>query len=290
MTELELVLDVHAELGEGPVWDAERAVLLFVDIMRGDVHAFNPATASDRVVNIGLPVGAVAPTVRGDWIAAAGQGFHRVDPDSGRRTRVAEATPGRTDLRMNDGYVDPLGNFWAGTLSLERAPNQGALFRLTPDGNVKMVLGPVTTSNGLDWSPDGRLMYYVDTGTRRIDTFDIDLRTGTLGHRRPFADLTREAGRPDGLVVDAEGGVWVALWRGGAVRRYLPSGQIDVELAVPAALVTKCAFGGPDMAELYITTASRDLTAEERLAQPHAGGVFRSRPGVVGQAPRVFSG
>ena len=109
---------------EGPVWDAERAVLLFVDIMRGDVHVFNPATASDRVVNVGLPVGAVAPTLRGDWIAAAGQGFHRVDPGSGRRTLVADAAPGRTDLRMNDGYVDPLGNFWAGTLSLERTPNR----------------------------------------------------------------------------------------------------------------------------------------------------------------------
>ena len=290
MADLELVLDVHAELGEGPVWDAERAVLLFVDIMRGDVHAFNPSTASDRVVNIGLPVGAVAPTVRGDWIAAAGQGFHRVEPDSGRRTQVADATPGRTDLRMNDGYVDPLGNFWAGTMSLVRTPDQGALFRLTPDGNVKLVLAPVTTSNGLDWSPDGRLLYYVDTGTRRIDTFDIDLRAGTLGRRRPFVDLTREAGRPDGLVVDAEGGVWVALWRGGAVRRYLPNGMLDLELAVPAALVTKCAFGGPDMADLYVTTASRDLTAEERLAQPHAGGVFRSRPGVVGQVPRVFNG
>ena len=290
MADLELVLDVHAELGEGPVWDAERAVLLFVDIMRGDVHAFNPSTASDRVVNIGLPVGAVAPTVRGDWIAAAGQGFHRVEPDSGRRTQVADATPGRTDLRMNDGYVDPLGNFWAGTMSLVRTPDQGALFRLTPDGNVKLVLAPVTTSNGLDWSPDGRLLYYVDTGTRRIDTFDVDLRAGTLGRRRPFVDLTREAGRPDGLVVDAEGGVWVALWRGGAVRRYLPNGMLDLELAVPAALVTKCAFGGPDMADLYVTTASRDLTAEERLAQPHAGGVFRSRPGVVGQVPRVFNG
>lgn len=290
MADLELVLDVHAELGEGPVWDAERSVLLFVDIMRGDVHAFNPSTASDRVVNIGLPVGAVAPTVRGDWIAAAGQGFHRVEPDSGRRTQVADATPGRTDLRMNDGYVDPLGNFWAGTMSVVRTPNQGALFRLTPDGNVKLVLAPVTTSNGLDWSPDGRLLYYVDTGTRRIDTFDIDLRAGTLGRRRPFVDLTREAGRPDGLVVDAEGGVWVALWRGGAVRRYLPNGMLDLELAVPAALVTKCAFGGPDMADLYVTTASRDLTAEERLAQPHAGGVFRSRPGVVGQVPRVFNG
>ena len=286
----ELVLDLHAELGEGPVWDVERSVLLFVDIMRGDVHAFDPATGSHRVVNIGLPVGAVARTTRGDWIAAAGLGFYRVDPASGQRTLVAEAAPGRTDLRMNDGYVDPQGNFWAGTLSLERMPNQSALYRLTPAGQVETVLAPVTNSNGIDWSPDGSLMYYVDTGTRRIDTFEVDLPSGVLRDRRPFVDLTAESGRPDGLVVDAEGGVWVALWGGSAVRRYLPDGRLDLELMVPAALVTKCAFGGQDLADLYITTASRGLTAEERRLQPHAGGLFRARPGVAGQAPRAFKG
>jgi sugar lactone lactonase YvrE len=290
MSDLELALDVGAELGEGPVWDAGRRLLLFVDIMRGDVHAFNPATAAHRVVNVGVPVGAVAPTARGDWIAAAGQGFYRIDPVSGRRTLVAEAAPGRSDLRMNDGYVDPFGNFWAGTLSLHRSPNQSALYRLTTGGDVETVLEPVTNSNGIDWSPDGRLMYYVDTGTRRIDTFDVDPGSGLLSHRRPFVDMTRETGRPDGLVVDANGGVWVALWRGGAVRRYRPDGGLDLELSLPTALVTKCAFGGPDMADLYITTAWRDLTAEQRLAQPHAGGLFRARPGVAGQAPRVFKG
>jgi sugar lactone lactonase YvrE len=290
---LELALDVGAELGEGPIWDADRDVLLFVDIMRGDVHVFDPArpaTKSHRVVPVGLPVGAVACTVRGDWIAAAGQGFHRIDPESGRLTAVAEAAPGRTDLRMNDGYVDHCGSFWAGTLSLQRTPNQGALYRLTTDGRVETILEPVTTSNGIDWSPDGRLMYYVDTGTRRIDVFDADPDVGRVSNRRPFVDLNGQAGRPDGLVVDAEGGVWVALWRGGAVRRYRSDGSLDQELTLPTDLVTKCAFGGPGMTDLYITTAWRDLTVAERAAQPHAGGVFRARPGVAGQPARRFGG
>ena len=287
---VELILDVAAELGEGPLWDAERGVLLFVDIMRGDVHVFDPATTFHRVVHVGLPVGAVACSVRGDWIAAAGQGFYRIDPESGRLTAVAEAAPGRSDLRMNDGYVAPSGSFWAGTMSLQRAPNQGALYRLSPDGRVETILQPVTTSNGIDWSPDGRLMYYVDTGTRRVDVFDVDPDAGHVSNRRPFVDLGGQTGRPDGLVVDADGGVWVALWRGGAVRRYRPDGRLDHELTVPTALVTKCAFGGPGMTDLYITTAWRDLTAAEREAQPHAGGVFRAHPGVAGQPARRFAG
>jgi sugar lactone lactonase YvrE len=287
---VDLVLDVGAELGEGPIWDAEHAVLMFVDIMRGDVHVFEPVSGAKRIVHVGLPVGAVAPTVRGDWIAAAGQGFYRADPSSGRLTELAVAAPGRTDLRMNDGYVDHLGNFWAGTMSLQRQPGQGSLYRLAHDGSLTTMLEPVTTSNGIDWSPDGRLMYYVDTATGRVDVFDFEPEPVRIWNRRPFVDFSGQPGRPDGLVVDAEGGVWVALWRGGAVRRYSADGKLDVELAVPTTLVTKCAFGGPRLTDLYITTARIDLTAEERQAQPHAGGLFRARPGVSGQPARRFAG
>lgn len=289
-TPVEPVLDVRLELGEGPVWDAGRKSLLFVDIMQGDVHELDPATGAHRVVHVDLPVGAVAGTTKGDWILAAGQGFYRLDPDTGRLTEVAIAEPGRSDVRMNDGYVDPCGRFWAGTLSLKREPERGALFCLSPDGGVETVLAPVTTSNGIDWSPDGRLMYYADTGTRRVDRFDVDAGTGRISNRRPFVDFSGEAGRPDGLIVDAEGGVWVALWRGGAVRRYRADGALDREIPLPTALVTKCAFGGPELTDLYVTTAWRDLSADERRAQPHAGALFRARPGERGQAPRRFAG
>jgi sugar lactone lactonase YvrE len=287
---VELVLDVRAELGEGPIWDPARSALVFVDIMKGAIHTFRPATGRHDVIMIGMPVGAVAPTTRGDWVAAAGQGFYRIDPETGSCTPVAQAAPGRTDVRMNDGYVDPRGRFWAGTLSLEKQPERGALFRLSTNGHVETVLSRVTTSNGIDWSPDERLMYFVDTGTRRIDVFDFEAGPGRISGRRTFVDFSGQPGRPDGLIVDADGGVWVALWRGGAVRRYTPNGHLDREVVLPAVLVTKCAFGGPDLTDLYITTASRDLTQEEREAQPHAGSVFRTRPGVAGQAPRLFVG
>ncbi len=290
MTGVELVLDARADLGEGPIWDDRRQRLLFVDIMRGDVHAFDPASGRDQVVHVGRMVGAVGLTLAGDWILAADRGFFRADPETGRTTLVAEVEPGRTDTRMNDGAVDPAGRFWAGTMSLVRESGQGALYRLDPDGAAHRILAPVTTSNGIDWSPDGRLMYYADTRTLRIDVFDFDAAAGLPSRRRPFVDFRGEAGRPDGLVVDAEGAVWVALWQGGEVRRYLADGRHDRTIAVPATQTTKCAFGGPELADLYITTARGGLDGDRLTREPHAGGLFRVRPGVRGQPARRFSG
>ena len=288
--DLELVLDARAELGEGPLWDDQRQCLLFVDIMRGDVHAYDPARGADRIVNVGRPVGAIALTGRGDWVLAAGRGFVRADSDTGRTTPIVEVEAEAARTRMNDGAVDPAGRFWAGSCSLVGEPDRGALYRLDPDGRVHRMLSPVTTSNGIDWSPDGRTMYYVDTRTRRIDVFAFDVLTGSPTDRRTFVDFAGETGRPDGLVVDEEGAVWVALWEGGAIRRYLPDGQLDRTVPVPARLTTKCAFGGPALDELYVTTATRGLDAQARAAQPQAGGLFRLRPGVRGQPSRRFAG
>jgi sugar lactone lactonase YvrE len=286
----ELALDAKAELGEGPIWDIDRRQLVFVDIMRGHVHAFDPVRGTDRLYEVDRPVGAIACATRGDWVLAAGQGFVRLNPDTGRVTPLADAAPGRTDIRMNDGYVDARGRFWAGTLSLRREPEQGALYRLDPDGSVHTMIRQVTTSNGIDWSLDGRLMYYIDTRTRRVDLFDFDADAGRISNRRLFLEVPAADGSPDGLIVDGAGGIWVAFWRGGAVRRYTPDGQLDRSVALPATLVTKCAFGGPDLTDLYITTASNDLTPAEREAQPLAGGLFRIRPGVAGRAPHRFAG
>jgi sugar lactone lactonase YvrE len=288
--ELELVLDAGLELGEGPIWDDERQLLLFVDIMQGDVHTFDPATGVHRVVSIGRPVGAVALTTRGDWVLAAERGFYRADPGTGRAQLIVEVEPEEAGTRMNDGFVDPSGRFWAGTASLVRQRERGALYRLDPGGDAERVLSPVTTSNGIDWSPDGRLMYYVDTGTKRVDLFDFDAATGLPHGRRPCVVFAGDAGRPDGLIVDAEGAIWVALWEGGAIHRYTAAGRLDRVVDVPAALTTKCAFGGPSLTDLYITTASRGLDAAARRAQPHAGGLFRLRGAGRGQSPRRFAG
>lgn len=287
---LEPVLAADTALGEGPVWDVERQCLLFVDIMRGAVHAFDPRSGRDRVYHVDQPVGAIACAVRGDWVIAAGRGFSRLDPSTGRVTPLAEAAPGREDVRMNDGYVDRRGRFWAGTLSLTRESGRGALYRLDPDGSVHTMVAPVTTSNGIDWSVDGGLMYYIDTRTDRVDVFDFDEPTGDLRNRRPFAAIAPGEGHPDGLVVDALGGVWVALWRGHELRRYTPDGRLDRRVAIPASLVTKCAFGGPALDEVYVTTAWIDLSASEREQEPLAGSLFRFAPGMTGRPPNRFAG
>ena len=289
LTGASLVLDVKAELGEGAIWDEARGRLLFVDIMRGHVHQFDPATGVHRYLDAGRPASAVAPTVRGDWILAAQGGFHRMNPDTGRVILVAAVEADLPENRMNDGYVDHRGRFWAGTMSMTKRRRAGSLYRLDPDGTVTRQLTGITTSNGLDWSPDGKLMYYVDTGNNRVDVFDFNEETGELSGRRPFAHVPAISGKPDGLVVDADGFVWVALWKGGRVHRYTPGGLLHQVVKLPVKLVTKCAFGGPDYKDLYITTARIGLTPEELEQQPMAGGVFHIRPGATGRPPTRFA-
>jgi sugar lactone lactonase YvrE len=286
----ELVLNAQAQLGEGPLWDDRRQRLLFVDIMRGHVHEFDPATESDRLHMIGQPVGAVALTTRGDWVLATKSGFSRLDPETGDVSPVATVEADQPKNRMNDGNVDSRGRFWAGTMGMGGLRDRGALYRLDPDGSVTRILTGVSTSNGIDWSPDDRLMYYVDTPTGRVDCFDFDVEAGTVRNRRPFVTIPPDQGAPDGLVVDADGHVWVALWKGGAVHRYAPDGRLDQVVRFPVTLTTKPAFGGSDLGDMFVTSAWIELKDDARARQPMAGGVFRLRPGAKGQRPRRFAG
>jgi sugar lactone lactonase YvrE len=287
---VELVLDIRTELGEGPLWDDRRQRLLFVDIMRGHVHECDPQSGHDRVVEFPWPVGAVALYESGDWLLAAADGFYRADPSTGAASLIAAVEADLPGNRMNDGYVDARGRFWAGTMGMHRVRSAGTLYRLDADGSVYPMVTPVSTSNGIDWSLDNRTAYYIDTPTGRVDQFDFDLASGTLTNRRPLVEIPASDGSPDGLIVDAEGFIWVCLWKGAVVRRYAPDGQLAMVIPTPAAQTTKCAFGGPNLDELFITSAWTGLTDAERSAQPLAGGVFRCRPGVKGRAPNRFSG
>jgi sugar lactone lactonase YvrE len=296
---VELVLDARADLGEGPRWDARRQRLLWVDIMRGRVHAFTPATGQCRNFAVGRPVGALACTAAldgvgggasdGSLVLAVAGGFARLDLDAGRFEMLATVDADPTQIRMNDGACDAAGRFWAGTMALDERPGAGALYRLDPDGSVHTMLTGVTISNGLDWSPDGRRMYYVDSPTRRIDAFDFDAATGAIANRRTLADVPAEAGVPDGLTVDAAGFLWVALWGGAALRRYAPDGTLERVVPLPVTHPTSCAFGGAALDELYVTSARGKLTLAERVGQPQAGGVLRLRPGVVGRPAHLFA-
>jgi len=285
---VELVLDARADLGEGPRWDSAHQRLLWVDIMRGRVHAFTPSTGACRNVAVHQPVGALAGGHDGSLVLAVAGGFARLDLDSQKFEMQAAVEADRPQNRMNDGACDGAGRFWAGTMALDEGPGAGALYRLDPDLTVHTMLTGVSISNGLDWSLDGRRMYYVDSPTRRIDVFAFDLATGSIANRRTFVEVPADAGVPDGLTVDAAGFVWLALWGGAALRRYAPDGTLERVVPLPVTHPTSCAFGGAGLDELYVTSARRPLTAEEKARQPQAGGVFRLRPGVVGRPAHLF--
>ncbi len=288
MTNIDIASEVRAELGEGPLWDAGRQCLWFVDIMRGHVHRFDPAAGTARTYEIGQPVSALAVARQGDLVCAVRDGFVRLDPESGRLSPFAEVEKDQPRNRMNDGYVDARGRFWAGTMSMDGVRHAGALYCLAPDGAVTTHLSGITTSNGIDWTADNARMYYIDTGEPRIDLFDFDLERGAISNRRPFVTIDSADGKPDGLIVDGDDHVWVALWRGGQVRRYAPSGELVLTVTLPTPLTTKPAFGGPALSDLYVTSAFIQLNADERARSPEAGALFQIEPGVRGREPKVF--
>ncbi len=288
-----LALDARADLLEGPVWDPRDACLYFVDIMAGRVHRFDPATKALRTHEVGSAVGSVGAVAlgdRGDLILAARDGFARLNPSSATVSAIAGVEADRPLQRMNDGKCDPAGRFWAGTMALDETPGASALYRLDPGGQVHLMVPGVTISNGLDWSGDARSMYYIDSPTRRVDLFDYDLASGAISNRRAFVRIPDDCGIPDGLTLDADGCVWVALWRGGAIHRYTPDGVHDAIVRVPASCPTSCAFGGADLCDLFITTAAIELSDRERAEQPLAGGLFVCRPGATGRASNRFKG
>jgi sugar lactone lactonase YvrE len=274
-------------LGEGPVWDTRDQSLYWVDIPASRVHRM-AADGSFSSWDTGQPVGAVVPRASGGLVAAVRDGFMALDPASGTLTTLAEVEKDQPGNRMNDGSCDRAGRFYAGTMAFDESPEAGALYRLDPDLSVTTLLTGVGTSNGIGWSPDDRLMYYIDSQAHRVDVFDYDPATGQIGGRRPFKAVGEGGGVgegdvvPDGLTVDADGGVWVAVWEGYALLHHDPAGQLIETVDLPAARVTSCVFGGPDLDRLYITTAAGPGES--------GGALFVCEPGVTGQPSHPFRG
>ena len=275
----QLVSDAHAQLGEGPLWDVRTGELLWVDILACTVHRYDPSSGADRQFDAGSYVGAVVPRGAAGYALAVAEGF-AVATDDGDVTLLARV--GHDDaVRMNDGACDSCGRFWAGSMRLDEAAGGGSLYRLDADHSVATVCHGVSISNGIGWSPDDALLYYVDTPTRAVDVFDFDPGSGTATNRRRLFEV-EGPGEPDGLIVDREGCLWIALWGGGCVRRHGPGGALVEVVEVPASYTTKAAFGGPDLTDLYITTAAGP--------EPHAGGLFLVEPGVAGTPAPAYAG
>jgi sugar lactone lactonase YvrE len=284
MHSVDLVLEAGCRLGEGPVWDERDARLMFVDILAGTVHRYDPADQRHEVVDVGPPVGAAVPRAGGGVALAVRAGFALLDGASADVVPIADVRLGVGEQRMNDGKVDPAGRFWAGTHSADGVEGAAALYRLELDRSVTTVLDGVTISNGLDWSPDHRTMYYIDTPSGGVDSFAFDLGSGAIECRRRLVDIV--GGLPDGMTVDADGCLWVAVFGGGAVHRYAPDGRLDCVVRLPVSLATSCAFGGSGLDILFITTASHRLSSPE----PSAGALFACRPGVQGLASHRYAG
>ncbi|MGW0334772.1 SMP-30/gluconolactonase/LRE family protein [Streptomyces sp. NPDC003011] len=257
----EVAVRAEATLGEGPTWDAAAGRLIWIDILGCRIHTYDPVSGRRTSRTTEQHVGAVKPRAGGGLVLNLRDGVGLVDPDDTFRWLHREPVPGR---RANDAAVAADGSLWAGTMRYDEAPGGGTLSRITGDGTVEVVLDDVAVSNGTGWSPDGRLMYYIDSPTRRVDVFDF--ADGRPRDRRPLVEIEDGAGFPDGLTVDADGCVWVALWDGAAVRRYTPGGELDQVIDLPTPRVTACAFGGPDLTDLYITTARVGLTAPHPVA------------------------
>lgn len=284
----ELLLDARAELAEGPRWDPRTRELLWVDIPAGRVATLDPATGATTARDLGRSVGAVAPRAGGGLVAAVAEGFALLDADG---TETVVPVGHDTGLmRMNDAAVDPAGRFLGGSLHLDEAPGTGVLYRLDPDRGVTTLLTGATVSNGLGWSLDGTTLHYADSPTGRVDRIAYDPETGALGERSEWLHLPSDLGVPDGLVVDADGAVWVAVFGGGQLRRYAPDATLLAVVDVPADQVTSAAFVGEHLDQLVITTARQGLDDAALAAQPLAGGLFTLHPGPTGLPPNLFAG
>lgn len=284
-----------SELGERPVWDARTGTVVWVDILTGTVHRSAPPTEgrpgpwADTTVQVGAVVGAVALREGGGLVAAADSAFLMLDargrPDAD--PVVVDLPPGQ---RVNDAACDPAGRLLAGTTSVSGAPGGGVLWSLTADRRHATLLEGVTESNGLDWSGDGAVLYYVDSGEPVVRRYAYDVADGRLGPRlADLAVLGPDEGVPDGLVVDSEGAVWVALWQGGAVHRYAPDGSLLGRVDLPVDQPTCPCFAGPRLDLLVVTTAWEGLAPGARAAQPLAGSLLGTASSSTGRLPHRFA-
>jgi sugar lactone lactonase YvrE len=289
MMSAEIALDAGDQLGEGPFWDELRGELLRVDISRGLVHGWNPSTGAAWRRQCDGEVGAAVPRAGADGLVlAVGR---RIVLDDGEGMRVlASVEEDRPRNRFNDCKSDPSGRLWAGTMSGESSPGGGSLYRLGPGGELDRVISGTTISNGLGWSPAGDRMYFIDSTTHRVDVFDYDAGSGEIAERRAFAEIDPSDGLPDGMTVDSEGGVWVCLFGGGAVRRYAEDGALEAQVELPVTNPTSPVFGGPDLRTLYVTSARHGLSDEQLAAEPPAGAVLALEPGVAGLPGNRFAG
>jgi sugar lactone lactonase YvrE len=288
----EPVVRQGAELGEGAFWHAPDQRLYWVDITGKTVFVYDPATGKNRAIPVGSDVGTIVPRKSGGAIVALKDGFAAVNLETGAVKMLAKVEADLPHNRFNDGKCDPAGRFWAGSLDYDLKKGAGALYCMDTKLHVRKVIPDVTCSNGLVWTRDQKTFYYIDSGASCIAAYDYDNATGRIENRRVVVMVKPEEAFLDGMAIDANDNVWVAIWHRGQVRCWDPrTGKLIEMIEVPGAkLTTSCSFAGPNLDEMYITSASCGLSESEKAEQPLAGALFRVKPGVKGVPGFAFGG
>jgi len=288
--EVRTAIVASAFLGEGPFWSAAEGRLYWVDILAPSVMYAEAGRGTPTVVPMPELVSAIVPRRRGGFVATTQHGIKAIDLKTGATSAIADPEANRPGNRFNDARCDRRGRLWAGTLAIDTTPGEGSLYRLDPDGRINAMDTGFHVSNGLDFSPDDKRLYFTDTGKRRIYVYDFDLDSGNIANRRVFHELPEGVGTPNGLTVDAEGCVWSAQWDGWCVTRYDPDGQVERVVNLPVPRPTSCVFGGPHLETLYVTSARIRLSAQQLREAPLSGSVFAIDTGVRGLAHTPFAG
>ena len=291
MSELEHLIATQDEVGETPIWVPDEQAMYWIDLEGSAVHRYHPASGQRQDWSLDVAVTALARRASGGWVLATKTGLAFWDQDANASEIITDPTAETPDVRLNDSAVDRQGRLLVGSANVVQfdAPD-GVLYRLDTDGTLHTIDEGYAVANGIGFSPDGATVYVTDMFRSRILVLDYDTEAGTVSNRRTFVDVPAETGLPDGLIVDAAGFLWSAHWGGSRVTRYDPEGAIERQVDLPVSNVTCMGFGGPDLDELYITTAWFFLSEEERKAQPQAGDVFRIKTDVQGLVEPEFAG
>lgn len=290
MSRIECVAEVGNLLGEGVIWNGSEAALYWVDAYGKLIQRYHPADGKLESWPVDEPIGSLVFRAAGGIVAGMLSGFRALDLDAGTSEILIDPQPG-DDILLNDGKCDRAGRYWCGSVVMSLDRPDGVLWRLDPDLRAHAMDRGFLVSNGIAWSPDDRVMYFADTRAETVYAYDFDVTEGRISNRRVFLDTTRTEGRVDGATVDGDGFYWCAMVHGGAVHRYDPHGRLDRVIELPVQHPTMCSFGGDDLSTLYVTSATRFLSPEERTAQPEAGGLFAIHDlGVRGLPEPLFAG
>jgi sugar lactone lactonase YvrE len=285
-----LEIDAKAELGEGAIWHPTENKLYWINIEGKELHIFNAEDSTDKILRLGERVGTVVPVADGGALVALQTGIHFINTQTGDLQFLVNPLP-HYNIRFNDGKCDAAGRFWVGSMHLEQTTGAASLYRMDIDGSVHKMLDHVSISNGITWSADNKTMYYVDSPLNTIDAFDYDINSGAISNRRVIATIDGELGGPDGMTIDEEGKLWVALWGGNGVGRFDPAtGKLLQKIDVPAPHIASCTFGGKNLDILYITSAREGMSEQQLEQYPLSGGLFSTQPGVKGVPAAFYKG